>query len=207
LKGAEKMVILDISADIANCDIYPGDPPVKIETERSMGEGAECNLSAIYTGLHNGTHADAPLHFVEDGMTIDEMPLEKFIGECTVLDVPEGPITGDYVERKFPRNKERILIKSGGKAYFHETAATELAYMKIKLIGTDALSVGTAGAQSGTHRAFLREDIAILEGLNLGEVQPGEYFLMAQPLKIGGAEAAPVRAVLVADYIFWSKGR
>ena len=85
-----------------------------------------------------------------------------------------------------------------------ENAAEEIAFSGVKLIGTDAMSVGTHGAQVGPHVALLRENVAILENLELEHVKPGKYFLLAQPLKIGGAEAAPARAVLLADYIFWS---
>jgi arylformamidase len=197
--------IIDISRDMLHCDIYPGDPVPRHEIVHSIPKGDECNLSAIYAGLHTGTHVDAPLHFLDKGGSVEEQPLSSFIGECAVLAVPPGPITADYVERKFPRAEERILIKGGGRAYFMDSAAMELAMYKTKLIGTDSLSVGTSGAQTAVHRAFLRENIAILEGLVLENVEPGNYFLMAQPLKIGGAEAAFCRAVLIADYIFWSR--
>lgn len=199
------MDIIDISRDMLRCDIYPGDPEPRMEQVSSMSKGDSCNLAAIYAGLHTGTHVDAPLHFIEKGSSIDKQPLSHFIGPCVVIGVPPGPITADYVERKFPRGEERILVKGEGFAYFMDSAAMELAMYKTKLIGTDSLSVGISGSQSGVHRAFLREGIAILEGLDLSKVEPGEYFLMAQPLKIGGAEAAFCRAVLVSDYIFWSK--
>ena len=198
------MQIIDISKDITCCELYPGDPPVRLETVQTIADGCDCNLSAIYTGLHNGTHADAPLHFLDGGDSIEKAELRVFLGECHVIEVPPGAITGEYVNRCFPEKAERILVKSGGKAWFLESAAEELAFSGVRLIGTDALSVGTAGAQQETHIAFLRENVAILENLELENVKPGRYFLAAQPLKIGGAEAAPVRAVLLADYVFWS---
>lgn len=198
------MKIIDISRDILNCDVYPGDPEPKVEIIKRIADGSECNLAALYSCLHTGTHADAPLHFIDKGLPIDRISLESFIGECTVIIVPPGPITGAYVENHFPRNRERILVKSHGKAYFMESAATEIALMGIKLIGTDSQSVGTQGAQTAVHRAFLRDLITILEGLNLDEVKEGDYFLIAPPIKIGGVEAAPTRALLISDYIFWS---
>lgn len=198
------MQIIDISKDITRCELYPGDPPVRLETVQTIADGCDCNLSAIYTGLHNGTHADAPLHFLDGGDSIEKADLRVFFGECHVIEVPPGAITGEYVNRYFPEKAERILVKSGGKAWFLESAAEELAFSGVRLIGTDALSVGTAGVQQETHVAFLRENVSILENLELENVKPGRYFLAAQPLKIGGAEAAPVRAVLLADYVFWS---
>jgi len=198
------MEIIDISRDMLRCKIYPGDPEPRADIIRSIEDGDECNLAAVYAGLHTGTHVDAPLHFIEDGRPVDALPLSCFIGECTVIELPPGPVTGDYIERKFPRAKERVLIKGGGEAYFLESAATELAMYKLRLIGTDSVSIGAEGSQRAVHRAILREDIAILEGLDLKNVSAGNYFLMAQPLKIGGAEAAFCRAILVSDYIFWS---
>ena len=198
------MQIIDISKDITACELYPGDPEVRLEVVSNMSQGDSCNLSAIYTGLHNGTHADAPLHFIEGADSIDRADLNAFIGECHVIEVPAGPVTGEYVNKHFPADAKRLLIKSGGKAWFMESAAEEIAFSGVKLLGTDALSVGTQGNQTGPHTALLRENVAILENLELKNVKPGKYFLLAQPLKIGGAEAAPVRALLLADFVFWS---
>ena len=198
------MQIIDISRDITKCELYPGDPEVRLEVASALSRGDSCNLSAIYTGLHNGTHADAPLHFIEGGESIEKADLSVFIGECYVIEVPEGPITGEYVDNHFPRDAERVLIKGNGKAWFMENGAEEVAFSKIKLIGTDSLSVGTHGNQTGPHRALLRENVALVENLDLSKVKPGKYFLLAQPLKIGSAEAAPLRAVLLADFIFLS---
>ena len=198
------MQIIDISKDITACEIYPGDPEVRLSAVDTIAGGGSCNLSAIYTGLHNGTHADAPLHFIDGGDSIEKADLSVYIGECHVVEVPAGPVTGEDVNRIFPSEAQRVLVKSGGKAWFLKSAAEEIAFSGVKLIGTDALSVGTSGAQTETHVAFLRENVAIVENLKLEHVKPGRYFLLAQPLKIGGAEAAPVRAVLLADYVFWS---
>lgn len=198
------MQIIDISKDITKCDIYPGDPDVSLEVVSALKNGDSCNLSAIHTGLHNGTHADAPLHFIEGGDSIEKADLDAFIGECHVIEAPEGPVTGEFVNKFFPPKAKRVLVKSHGKAWFMESAAEEIAYMGVKLVGTDSLSVGIHGNQTLPHKAFLREKVAIIENLDLENVKPGKYFLLAQPLKIGGAEAAPLRAVLLADMIFWS---
>ena len=111
------------------------------------------------------------------------------------------------VERYFPRNTKRILIKSKGKAFLHETAATELSYLGYYLVGTDAQSIETEESGGRTHKALLMDNVAILEGLDLSKVSEGDYFLVAPPLKIDGAEAAPCRALLISDYIFWSSNK
>ncbi|MBQ2396750.1 MAG: hypothetical protein II304_06960 [Bacteroidales bacterium] len=92
-----------------------------------------------------------------------------------------------------------------GKAYFSDSGAFALAALGVKLVGTDANSVGTHGAQIGPHRAFLGADIPLLEGLNLKDVAPDKYFLIAPPLSISGVEASPTRALLISDYLFWGK--
>ena len=117
--------------------------------------------------------------------------------------MPEGAITGEDINEKFPQKCERLLIKGDGKAYFHSSAADELADIGLKLIGTDSLSVGVKGDQVAPHKAFLGAGICVLEGLDLSEVTPGNYYLFAAPVKLGGLEGAPVRAVLISDYIFW----
>ena len=162
-------------------------------------------MAKLTTTLHCGTHLDAPLHFIPGGKTVNSVPLDSLIGECQVIEVDTDRITGDYVDRVFPRRTERILIKSGGKAYFDKTGAEELSYIGCKLIGTDNNSVGSAEDQQGPHRALLGEGVTVLENLDLSQVSPGKYLLLALPVKIAGVEAAPVRAVLLDGYVFWSK--
>lgn len=197
------MKIIDISTDTLTTSVYPGDPEPRVQKIKSIEKGDDCNLSVLYSCVHTGTHCDAPLHFIEDGESIESGSLERFIGPCAVIQVREGPITGELVNNYFPHNCERLLIKGEGKAWFAESGAEEAAALGIKLIGTDANSVGTSGNQIKPHKAFLREDIAVLEGLDLSEVEPGKYFLISLPVKLSGLEAAPARAVLVKDYIFW----
>ena len=197
------MKLIDISQDMLSAPIYPGDPKPKVQHIRQIAQGQECNLTAYSAGSHTGTHVDAPLHFIEGGAAVDECPLVNFIGPCMVITVQEGPITGEWVNNHFPRNCERLLVKSGGKAWFMDSAAMEAAELGIQLIGTDSLSIGCSGAQIKPHKAFLSNHIAILEGLALHNVAPGNYFLFAPPIKLGGLEGAPARAVLIEDYIFW----
>lgn len=166
------MNIIDISRDALKTEIYPGDPLPHAEFVSRIGEISSCNLSTLFSCVHTGTHANAPLHFIDGGASIDEVPLEPFIGPCTVIEVPEGAITGEDINEKFPQKCERLLIKGGGKAYFHSSAADELADIGLKLIGTDSLSVGVKGDQVAPHKAFLGAGICVLEGLDLSELPP-----------------------------------
>ncbi len=199
------MKLIDISRKFFSCEIYPGDPEPIAEQVCEIGEKSDCNLSVVHACVHTGTHADAPLHFIPNGESVEELPLEPFVGPCTVIEVPKGVITGDYVDRFFPKSCQRLLIKGDGKAFFMDSSAEELVERGIKLIGTDSLSVGCKGNQTAPHKAFLQNGVAVLEGLDLSEVKPGNYFLFAPPVLYDGLEGAPVRAVLIEDYIFWSR--
>lgn len=202
------MEIVDISRDLVKTPVYPGDPEGYVDPILSLRAGDNCNLNSIYTCLHTATHVDAPLHFIDGGATIDKFPPELFIGECVVVEAPPGPITGAYAEEHFPwQDAERLLIKGNGLSYLMESSAYYVVDSGIKLIGTDSQTIGNHGSNQVIHRALLSADIPIIEGLDLSEVEPGRYFLMAQPLKISGVEAAPCRAVLVKDHLFWSGSR
>lgn len=199
------MKIIDISKKFFSCDIYPGDPEPESEVLSSISEGSSCNLTRLHACVHTGTHVDAPAHFVENGKTIEDLALEPYIGPCTVIEVKGGVITGEHVDEFFPKKCERLLIKGNGRAFFMDSSAQELAERGLVLIGTDSLSVGSKGNQVGPHRAFLQNNVAVLEGLDLSEVKPGNYFLFAPPVNLDGLEGAPARAVLIDDYIFWSR--
>ena len=198
------MKLIDISKKYFSCELYPGDPKPEAERVAEIGEDCCYNLSAVHAGVHTATHVDAPLHFLPDGDSIEKLPLDAFVGPCRVIQVPAGVITGDYVDRFFPKKCERLIVKGGGRAFFMDSSAQELADRGLKLIGTDSLSVGCKGNEAPPHKAFLQNSVAILEGLDLSQVAPGEYFLFAPPVCYDGLEAAPTRAVLIADYLFWS---
>lgn len=197
--------VIDITKDVVTTPVYPGDPEPELTMFSDMEKGAACNISVLAAGLHSGTHVDAPKHFLLNGAGINDYPPERFIGPCRVIEVPDGRLTGADVDRLFPKDAERVLIKSGGLAYFDRTGAEEISFLQIRLIGTDSNSIGHDGDQIGPHRALLSDGVAILENLDLSKVEPGEYFLIAFPEKIHGAEAAPARAVLIEDYLFWSR--
>ena len=201
------MHLIDITRDVTTAEVYPGDPPTVLRQVRTIGDESDYNLSELCACVHAGTHMDAPLHFIEDGPSVTQLPPDAFVGPCTVLEVKDSPITGECVNRRFPQNAERLLIKGNGEVTFMDSAAYEAAELPLRLIGTDAASIGMETCELQTHKAFLSKGIVILEGLDLSEVEPGNYFLIALPMKIGGAEGAPVRAFLADEYIFWTKPR
>lgn len=192
------MRIYDISTGVLEAPVYPGDPPPRAERVKSIGPDSQCNLTALFACLHTGTHVDAPLHFMEDGAPVEEIPLSYFLGPCHVVEV-EGPVTARMVERFLPWDCKRILIKGTGDSYIMESAGFALADAGIKLLGINRNSVGTPGNQRAPHLALLQNGIAVLEGLNLSGVRAGAYFLSALPIKLDGCEAAPVRAVLMEE--------
>ena len=202
--GGVCVKIIDITRELLSCPVFPGDPVASLEMVKTIDDENQYNLGKLEMCLHNGTHMDAPLHFLSDEKDITEIPHEAFFGPCVVVEANTEMITGAFVEEFFPRNAKRILVKSGGKAVFHESAASAIGQMGCYLIGTDGMTVEPEGSDGRTHRMFLMDNVALLENLDLREVKKGDYFLSAAPLKINGAEAAPVRAFLVSDFIFWS---
>ena len=191
-----EMIIFDISPDILSAKLYGSDTPPRLERVCDMGVGDEYNLSDITMCLHTGAHVDAPLHFVEDGEPADRLPLEKLIGKCTVVSAT-GPVTAQWIEKKMPWNCKKLLIKCGGNGYLTDNAVFELCRFDLDLVGIDALSIAPEDNEASVHRELMYNDIAILEGIDLSEVDDGDYFLFAAPIKIGDAEAAPCRALLI----------
>ena len=192
------MKIIDISRDLFSAQPYPGDPAPKRDVVRRMDMGDEYNLSGFYACCHSATHLDAPLHFIDGGDSIDKVDLSRCLGPCIVAEA-DGLLTGADIDRLPPMEETRILLKGNGKAFLSQSAAFALAQAGFLLVGTDAQSIGAVGAEADPHRELLGAGIPILEGLDLSGVEPGAYRLCALPLHLSGAEAAPVRAVLLSD--------
>ncbi len=195
--------------------VFPGDTPVSIAPTLQMRAGDSCNVTAITMSAHAGTHVDAPRHYSDDGVGIDDVPLDVLIGPARVvtLDVAGAITTADLQNafRDLPyaiRAAPRLLIRTRASdtpddvwddsfAYFDPQAAEWLGANGLRLIGTDAPSVDPATSRAlPAHRAFLRHDVVIVENLRLQGVPDGEYELLALPLKIAGGDAGPARVVL-----------
>ena len=188
------MIIHDISRDTLTAPVYDGDPETEVTALKSI-DGDGYNLSAISMSVHAGTHIDAPLHFSGDGKAIDQLRLNTFYGKCTVITV-EGILTGDDMERLLPYCKRRILFHGEGETYLSQSAAIVLADSDVVLVGTDADSIAPPFDEMKPHLELARAGISVLENLNLSAIDDGEYDLCAFPVKLGGLEAAPCRAIL-----------
>ena len=190
------MIIHDISRDTINTPVYDGDPATRAERIKSIENGDGYNLTEISMSVHSGTHIDAPLHFYDEGSSIDNIRLNTFFGKCTVISV-SGILTGEDMERLLPYCKRRVLFHGEGKTFISHSAAIVLAESRVVLVGTDAQSIAPSFDEERTHRELARAGIVILENLNLSAIDDGEYDLCAFPIKLGGLEAAPCRAIIL----------
>jgi arylformamidase len=192
------MKVYDISRELFSTGVYPGDPVPYKEVVRRMDAGDMCNLSGFYTGCHSATHMDSPRHFVIDGDTIDQIPVERFVGKCSVVTVSDI-VTGAQVDELLPHCEKMILFRGEGEAFLSQSAAFALADAGIQLVGTDAQSIAPMSDLVSPHRELLSAGIPILEGVDLTDVPDGTYTLIALPLRLQGLEASPVRAVLIEE--------
>ena len=192
-------MIYDISQELFSCAVYPGDPSPVRTTLASLEQGDIINLTSLSLCAHNGTHLDAPAHFIGGGKTIDEVDPAAYMGACYVTH-HDGDVTALRAEAILQAAArlgapDRILI--GGKATVTESAARVFAEAGIKLIGNESQSVGPVDAPMAVHLILLGADVLLLEGVVLSHVPEGVYFLSAAPLKLGGCEGAPCRAMLL----------
>ena len=192
------MKIYDISQEVFSCAVYPGDPKPEKQALYSTGEGDLYNLTSFAMCAHNGTHVDAPFHFLHNGKTVGQMELAHFVGDCYVAR-HEGDVTAADAEEilKKADGAERILI--AGNATISAEAAEVFASGRIKLLGNEGQTIGPEDAPMQVHLILLRREIALLEGIVLNEVPEGRYFLSAAPLNLGGADGAPCRAYLIQE--------
>jgi len=190
------MKIHDISQEVLSCSVYPGDPQPEKQTLYSTESGDLYNLTSFAMCAHNGTHVDAPFHFLHNGKTVDQMDLNVFVGECYVAR-HQGYVTSSDAEAILAKagGAERILI--AGEVTVTEEAAEVFAAGGIKLLGNEGPTVGPENAPMQVHLILLCRDIALLEGIVLQEIPEGRYFLSAAPLNLGGADGAPCRAYLI----------
>ena len=194
------MKLYDISQEVFGCAVYPGDPVPKRESLSRMEAGDLYNLTAFSMCAHNGTHVDAPYHFIQEGNTVDQIPLEKTVGLCFVAEW-NGILGGEDARRILNRaalavreSARRILLK--GDATVSAEAARMFVGGGVDLIGNESQTVGPEDAPMEVHKILLRADVVLLEGIRLSDVPEGVYFLNAAPLCLGGADGAPCRAIL-----------
>jgi arylformamidase len=179
-----------------------------------MDHGAHNNVSRMSTSVHMGTHVDAPYHFRNDGITVEQLSLEILTGPCYVLQLPDGieAITAEVLDRtEISAEMKRVLfgtrnshLWAKGEIQFQtdfvaitEDGAQWLVERGVQLVGVDYLSVAPYGDSVPTHTALLKAGVVIVEGLNLSSVMRGFYDLYCLPLKLEGCDGAPARAILI----------
>lgn len=192
-------MIIDISQEVFSSKIFPGDPSPHRKSLMSTADGDVCNLTEFSMCAHNGTHIDAPYHFLEDGKTVEKMGLEPFVGDCFLArcngNVTAADASAIMEKARTANAAERILI--AGKATVTAEAARVFAAAGIKLIGNESQTVGPENAPKEVHLILLGAEVILLEGIVLTDIPEGRYFLSAAPLSLGGCDGAPCRAYLI----------
>lgn len=203
---------IDISVRLhEGIPVWPGSDGFRIRRARAIASGDEANVSTIDMDVHCGTHVEAPLHFIESGAALEAVPLNVFVGPALVIRLPDVDSIGPDDLATVPPGTDRLLIRTRNSETWARQTAFDRAYVSltadaarwiaargIRLVGIDCLSVQRWGDDAETHRILMRAGVAILEGLDLSAVAAGEYRLTCLPLRLGGAEASPVRAILEA---------
>ena len=204
------MKIYDVSVSVSpDMHVYPGDPKVSVERTAELSKGDVANVSFLKFGTHTGTHIDAPSHFIDGTMTVDQIPLNLLIGRAKVVEISSATITREALEEIDLAEDARVLFKTRNsylwrepefvKEFVHMTkeAAELIVENGVKVVGIDYLSVEKFDFESpDVHRILLGSGAVIIEGLDLSEVEPGNYELICLPLKIEGGDGAPARVVL-----------
>jgi arylformamidase len=202
-------VVWDISPPIsADTPPFPGDTVYAQRWVAEIGPGCPVNVSAITLSPHLGAHADAPLHYARDASAIGQVELEPFLGRCRVIHaIDRGPlIKPEHLHHAADHLPPRVLVRtcvtaptvwSAAFSAFAPETISWLAGLGVRLVGIDAQSVDPADSKTlDSHQQLLAHDMRVLENLVLNDVEPGDYELIALPLKLIGADASPVRAVL-----------
>ncbi|NLW12266.1 MAG: cyclase family protein [Clostridiaceae bacterium] len=204
------MIIYDISMTIhENMQVYKNKPEKKPQftVTRDFAD-SPARESRLSLDMHTGTHLDMPLHFVPDGDTIESLDLTRVVTACRVLDLShiDQAIHAEDIKTFDIKSEETILLKTRNSlietfdpefVYLAEDAASLLIDLGINCVGIDGLGIERAQADYSTHKSLLGAGIIILEGLRLKDIEQGHYLLFAAPLKVAGAEAAPIRALLI----------
>ena len=210
------MTLYDISLPISeDLPVWPGDPKIELKKVSQIDDGEMANVTHISACVHIGTHVDAPDHFLGNGQTVENLPLDLLVGPVHVVELaPDLQISAEDLQKAgIPKGTERLLIKTANSRFWTEDlnefredfialdadAASHLVDLGIKVVGVDYLSVAPFNDPAPTHRILLEAGVLIIEGLNLSGIEPGQYTLLCLPLKIKGSDGAPARVLLQKD--------
>ena len=205
--------ILDISVPLqSEMPTWPGSAGLILTHTKRLAAGDLSNESRLDCGVHTGTHVDAPWHFLEEGPTVEQLPLEVLIGPAVVAFLPliEAISASDLASLALPKGIKRLLLRTRNSELWAEAvtefkkdyvaltadAARWVVNQGIRLIGVDYLSVQRYDDSPLTHQILLKAGVIVVEGLNLIHVESGSYELICLPLNLVGADGAPARAVL-----------
>jgi arylformamidase len=208
------MTIYDISLTITpTLPVWPGDPPVRLTQPSHLERGDMCTITRLDISAHTGTHLDAPAHFIRGGAGVETLDLDVLIGPALVVDARgRGHLAAEALEAlAIPSGVQRLLLRTDNSAIWQRgdtafiedfvaiapTGAQWLVDHGVKLVGIDYLSVAPFDDGIPTHQILLSAGVIAVEGLDLSAIEPGEYQLVCLPIKIGGADGAPCRAVLI----------
>lgn len=207
------MKIIDISWPLSKATTGYKDRSIIEFSDRKTMSRDGARETTITLDSHSGTHIDAPSHFINDGKTIDQLDLTSVVGTATVLDcssVVDG-ITYDFLADKNIGQNDIILFKTTNSqtqptekftphfVYLEVSGARFLTEKKVKAVGIDYLGIERGQPGHLTHHELMNHSIAIIEGLRLGHVAPGEYQFVCLPLYLVGLEASPARAILIEE--------
>ncbi len=203
-------ITIPVSADVP---IYEGDPPAVIDICSAIAQGDPANVSRLNFGAHTATHVDAPNHFIDGTRRVDELDLNKLVGKCRIIEIPQeaDAVLPEHLQDL--AGPQRILFKTRNSAFWNEpekgfrkdftyispSAARFLAESGVVLVGIDYLSVEQFGsADFTTHLTLLEKEIVILEGADLRPVGAGDYEMVCLPLKYAGGcgDGSPARTIL-----------
>lgn len=204
---------IDISIPLdEHTPIFEGDPTFRLERAFSIDGGAMANVSRLEMGVHTGTHLDAPIHFIDGAPHSQSIPLVAGIGPAWVADAT-GHLghrisAAELAELEIPADATRVLLKTRNSALWDQPgfqstfvgldgdAAEALVARGTRLIGVDYLSVAPFGDPVDTHQALLAAGVVILEGIDLGEVEPGPVDLLCLPIRLMNSDGVPARALV-----------
>ncbi len=210
--GVEARRMWDISVkDEPSMHFYPGDPVLEMRRVRTLAAGDPVNLTHLALGAHTGTHVDAPAHFLEDAPTLEQIPLDRFVGPATVLDLRGRRVIDAEVLRSqdlsargivlFKTDNSELWAKprfDEGFTYLTPDGAELLVERGVTTVGIDYLSIEQFGSTSfAAHKILLGRGVPIIEGLDLRAVSAGAYTLVCLPLNLQGVDGAPARAILM----------
>jgi arylformamidase len=210
--------LIDISVPLSPATpVWPGDPVVELRPLERIAEGDAANVTQMVCSTHCGTHVDPPLHFVAGATPVDRVPVDRWVGPCQVVHLPDGVvrIEPSHLDAAGIRPETtRLLLRTTNSAKWQAgsptfdpdyaaltpAAARWVVERGIELVGIDYLSIECFDDSANeTHRTLLGNDVVVIEGLRLDAVAPGAYFLLCLPLKIADGDGAPARVVLMAD--------